>query len=106
MDTIWKKSRSKDRNATWRVVRTTLVNRSIAKKKIIGSLSGYINIYPKTLQRVVKRRKSVKIDAINKCWSFSGRLPRYDRKLTNKIKYTIEKYWHDHTWVSPHIKYI
>jgi len=37
------------------------------KEKIIGNLSGYPNIHPKTLQRAVKRRKSIKIDPINKC---------------------------------------
>jgi len=71
---------------------------------MIDNLSGYINIHPKTLQRAVKRRKSIKIDPINQCWSFSGRLPRSNKKLTNKIKYVIEKYWHDHTSISSNIK--
>jgi len=71
-----------------------------------GNLSGYLNIHPKTLQIVVKRRKNIKIDPINRCWSCSGRLPRFDRKLTNEIKIIIEKFWHDHTWISPNIKVV
>ena len=71
---------------------------------MIGNLSGYLNIHRKTLQRAMKRRKSIEIDPINQCWIFSGRLPRFDRKLTNEIKYVIEKYYHDHTQVSPNIK--
>lgn len=104
MDSIGKKSRSKDKNAARRAITTALVNRSTAKKRMIGNLSGYLNIHRKTLQRAMKRRKSIEIDPINQCWSFSGRLPRSDRKLTNEIKIIIEKFWHDHTRVSPNIK--
>ena len=71
---------------------------------MISNLSGYLNIHCKTLQRAMKRRKSIEIDPINQCWSFSGRLPRSNRKLTNEIKIVIENFWHDHTWVSPNIK--
>ena len=106
MESIGKKSCSKDRNATWWAITTTLVNRSTIMKKMIGNLSGYLNINPKTLWRAMKRRKSIEIDLINQCLSFIGRFPRFDRKLTNEIKNVIEKYWHDHTRVSPHSKYV
>ena len=104
MDSIRKKSQFKDRNATRQAITIALVNRSTTKKKIIGNISGYLNIHITTLQRAMKRRKSIKIDPLNQCWIFSGRLPRSDRKLTNEIKYIIEKYWHDHTRVSLDIK--
>lgn len=71
---------------------------------MIGNLSGYLNIHRKTLQRAMKRRKSIEIDLVNQCWSFSSRLPRSDRKLTNEIKIIIENFLHDHTRVSPNIK--
>jgi len=91
MESIGKKSQSKDRNATRWAITIDLVNKSNVKKKIIGNLNAYLDIHCKTLQRSVKRRKSVEIDPINQFWSFSGRLPRFDEKLTNKIKYIVKK---------------
>ena len=104
MDSIGKKSQSKDRNATWQTITTALVNRSTIKKKMIGNVGGYLNIHPRNFWRSVKRRKSIKIDPINQCCGFSGRFRRSNTKWTNEIKCIIEKYWHDHTRLSPNIK--
>ena len=54
--------------------------------------------------RATKRRESIEKDPINQCWSFNGRLPRSDMKLTNEIKSLINFFWHDNTRVSPNIR--
>jgi len=92
MESIGKKSHSKHKNLIQQAITTALVNRSNVKKIMIGNLHGYLNIDPKTLRRAMKRRKNIEMDLINQCWSFSGRIPRFDRKLTNEIKNVIEKY--------------
>lgn len=104
IESIGKKSQSKDKNVARLAITTALVNKSTPNKRMLSKISKYIKLNPKTLIRATKRRESIEKDPINHCWSFSGRLPRSDMKLTNKIKYLIEKYWHDNRRVSPNIR--
>lgn len=68
------------------------------------NISGYLNIHCKTLSRAVKRRVKFESDPRNNLWTFSGRLPRSDMKLTGEVKTLIKKIWHDNTRVSPNTR--
>lgn len=59
---------------------------------MMSNISGYLNIHRKTLSRAVKRRVNFEIDPTNKLWTFSGRLPRSNMKLTSGVKNLIEKF--------------
>ena len=47
-DVIGKRSRSKDKNAARRAITTTSVNKSTTNKRLISSISGYLNVNHKT----------------------------------------------------------
>ena len=55
----------------------------------------------KTLERVVKRRVNFECDPTDILWTFSGRFPRCDMKLSSEVKSLVENFWHDNTRVSP-----
>ena len=103
-DVIRKRSHSKDKNATWREITTALVNKSIIDKRLISNISGYLNVNHKTLERVVKRRVNFECGIVNSLWTCSGRLPRFDMKLTNEVESFVEFFWHDNTRVSPNLR--
>lgn len=71
---------------------------------MMTNISRYLNIHRKNLSRAVKRRVNFESDLANNLWTFSGRLPRFDMKLTGEVKNLIEKFWHDNTRVSPNVR--
>ena len=100
IQSIGKNSRSKDKNVARRAITTTIFNKATLNKRMVNNISEVLKIHPKTFLRVAKRRESIENYPINQCWSFSGRLPRFDMKLNVEIKSLIKKYWHDNTRVS------
>ena len=73
-DVIRKRSRSKDKNATRRVITKTLVNKLTTNKRLISNISGHLNVNRKTLERAIKRRVNFECDPTNILWTSSGRL--------------------------------
>ena len=53
-------------------------------KKI--KVSELFDVSHKTMQRTLKRRQSIESDPINQYWNYTGRIPRYNIKLTSEIK--------------------
>lgn len=72
---------------------TLVSKKSSSSKKLIGKVSGFININRKTLQRAAKRRYNIEIDLVNQCWSFIGRLPHSNMKLNNENNSLIESFF-------------
>ena len=72
IQSIGKNSQSKDKNTARRAITTAIVNKATLNKRMVSNISEVLNIHPKTLLRVAKRRESIENDPINQCWSFSG----------------------------------
>ena len=101
INVIRKRSHSKDKNAARREIEIALVNKSTTNKRLISNICGYLNVNCKTLERAIKRRVDFEGNLTNSLWTSSGRLPRFDMKLTSEVKIFVEKFWHDITRVSP-----
>ena len=54
-----------------------------------------------TLRRAMLRHERLEDPTKNELWTFSGRLPRKDKEISEALKSLIEYFWKNKTCVSP-----
>ena len=63
-----------------------------------------MNLNHTTLRRSLSRREKIDDPLQNETWAFGGRLPRFDKKLSDDVKEEITQFWHSNSRVSPNAK--
>ena len=104
LNSIEKNSREKDKRAAWRVITTSLVSHHLRKGRYMRQTCIDLNLNGTTLRRALSWREKIDDSLQNETWAFGGRLPHFDKKLSNDVKEEITQFWHSSSWVSPNAK--
>ena len=63
-----------------------------------------LNLNHSNFRRALSRREKIDDPLQNETWAFGGRLPRFDKKLSDDVKEEITQFWHSNSRVSPNAK--
>ena len=94
---IGKTSRTKDRNASRRVLLESIVNKSTRKRRLLTHTSEIFKLSTKTLRKYSSMREKLDTVGENDCLAFIGRLPRIDMKLIDVVKELVQTFWNENT---------
>ena len=86
LNSIGKNSKENDKRATWRVITTSLVIHHLRKGRYMRQNYIDLNLNHTTLRRALTRWKRIDDPIQNDSWAFGGRLPHFDKKLSNDVK--------------------
>ncbi len=104
LNSIGKDSKEKDNRAARRVITTSLVSHHLRKGRYMRQTCIDLNLNRTTLRRALSRREKIDDPLQNETWAFGGRLPRFDKKLSDDVKEEITQFWHSSSQVSPNAK--
>ena len=94
INSIGKNSREKDNRATQRVITTSLVSHHMRKGRYMRQTCIDFDLNCTTLRRVLSRREKIDDPLQNETWGFGGRLPCFDKNLSDDVKEEITQFWH------------
>ena len=63
-----------------------------------------LNLNRTTLRRALSRQERIDDPLQNETWDFGGRLPPFDKKLSDDVKEEITQFWHFSSRASPNAK--
>ena len=92
LNSIGINSREKDKRVAQRVITTSLVSHHFRKGRYMRQNCIDLNLNCTTLKRELSRQERIDDPFQNEAWAFGGRLPHFDKKLSNDVKeknYTI-----------------
>ena len=104
LNSVGKNSREKDNRAARRVITTSLVSHHLRKGRYMRQTCIDLNLNRTTLRRALSRREKIDDPLQNETWAFGGRLPHFDKKLSDDVKEEITQFWHSNSRVSPNAK--
>ena len=94
LNSIGKNSREKDNRVARRVITTSLVSHHLRKVRYMRQACIDLNLNRTTLRRALSRREKIDDPLQNETWEFGGRLPHFDKKLSNDVNEEITQFWH------------
>ena len=86
LNSIGKNSREKDNRVAGRVITTSLVSHHLRKGRYMRQTCIELNLNHTTLGRELSRRERIDDPLQNETWAFGGRLPCFDKKLSDDVK--------------------
>lgn len=100
-ESVAKTSCSKDSNATWCFITSTIVSNQMRRSYIIRNKSQNLRINRKTLAKAIQKWQRVDDTNSNELWAFSRRLPWKNKWFFEALRSLIEYFWNNNTRPSP-----
>ena len=92
LNSIGKNSREKDKRDSQRVITTSLESHHLTKGRYIRQTCIDFNLNHTTLRRELSRREKIDNPLQNETCAFGGRLPHFDKKLSDDVKEEIHNF--------------
>ena len=90
LNSIGKSTKEKDKRAPRRVITTSLVSHHLRKARLMRQTCVDFNIDCKIFGRAFARRERLDDPLQIDTWAYGGRLPHFDKKLTDVVKDEIQ----------------